>query len=230
MDGKFYLFYFIFLQAILLTHFYGKAVARPMENNNRSRDEAQSRWQNDSSSCGSDYTMEDVADDPDICQPWYYYPLCVMSGAVDSSRGRNEISVAIHIPSCTTKKELSVPVGPSHNTLDIYFTWPQVVTDVNVLHKYWLKSSGQNKIEPYPSRVVGFRNLLRSYCARESDSIVTTSRLRLTCKVETKVVKKRLKWTNEEFHCIVSFTSRCNVPRTRTLIKVMPRRSKRTLY
>lgn len=88
----------------------------------------------------ADYEMENLTDDPEICHPGYYHPLCVMSVVVDSSHGYHKIDLAIHITPGTSKKEISVQVGPTQTTLDIYFTWPRVMTDVNVLHKYWMEN------------------------------------------------------------------------------------------
>lgn len=82
-----------------------------------------------------------------------------------------------------------VQVGPTQIALDIYFTWPKAIPDVNLLHKFWLEKNEKERIEPYHPRVVGFRNFFRSYRVREFESIVTTSRLRLQTKVETEVVK-----------------------------------------
>lgn len=63
--------------------------------------------------------IEDVEDDPDICHPAYFHPFCVMSGVVDSCHIHKEMRVAIHIPFGTSKKGLSVKVGPTQNILDI---------------------------------------------------------------------------------------------------------------
>lgn len=157
--------------------------------------------------------MEDAAGDPDICRPGYFHPLCVSSGVIDSPDGHKEIRVAIHLPSGCDKKELSVHVGSSQKTLDIYFSWPKVMTDVKVLHKYWL-DIGVGKdghIEAYHPGVVGFRNFFRSYRVLEADSIETTSRLQLPAKVETQIVKRRLRWKADNFtlYRVLYVTMRC---------------------
>lgn len=66
-------------------------------------------------------------------------------------------------PSGTSKKGLTVQVGTTQTTLDIYCTCPSVLTDVTLLHKYWLYSEGGNKIEWYNPRVVGFGNSFWSF-------------------------------------------------------------------
>lgn len=81
--------------------------------------------------------MEDIADNQDIRHSCNYHPHCIMSGVCDCSYGKKQIGVAIPIHSGTTEKELSLQVGPTQTTLEIYFTWPSVLTDVNVQHKVW---------------------------------------------------------------------------------------------
>lgn len=82
--------------------------------------------------------IEDTADDSDICHPGYFHLLFVSSWVVDSADRQKEIRVAFHLPSGTTKKDLSIHVGPLQQTLNIYFSWPKLLTDFNVLHKYCL--------------------------------------------------------------------------------------------
>lgn len=119
------------------------------------------------------------------------------SGVADSPSGHKEIGVAIYLPSGTSKKELTVHVGSTQTTLDIYLTLPRVLTDVTVLHKYWIEAEGGMNIESYHPRVVRFRKFFRSYRVRVSDNIVTTSRIRLGANVETNLVKQTLKWKRE---------------------------------
>lgn len=90
--------------------------------------------------------IEDVDDDTDIAHFGYFHPLCVSSVVVDSPRGHKEIAVAIRFPSWTSKKNLKVDVGSNQTSLGIFFTWPPVISDSVMLHRYWIKAKDKKRI------------------------------------------------------------------------------------
>lgn len=94
-----------------------------------------------------------------------------------------------------SKDELSVRVGQSGRILEINYTWPDVLTDVTTLHKFRLEAAkAEDTIQSYHPVIVGFRNFFRAFRSKETEKIVSTSKLRLAAEVETSITKTRLKW------------------------------------
>lgn len=84
-------------------------------------------------------------DDPEMYSPGICHPLCVTSGIIDTANGKQAIAVAIHVPSGSSKDDMTVRVGPCGRVLEIDYVWPEVLTDVSTLHKFRLESTKERK-------------------------------------------------------------------------------------
>lgn len=103
------------------------------------------------------------------------------------------------MPSGSSKDDISIRIGPNGRILEIDYVWPDVLTDVTLLHKFRLESkNADDKIENYHPIIIGFRNFFRTFRSKESEKISSTSKLRLPAEVETFITKVWLRWKIEK--------------------------------
>ena len=59
---------------------------------------------------GDNVSDSDFIDDPEMYAPGICHPLCVTSGIIDTANGKQAIAVAIHLPSGSSKDDMTVRV------------------------------------------------------------------------------------------------------------------------
>lgn len=121
------------------------------------------------------------------------------------------ISVAIRVSSGSRKK-FKIRVISGGTQLEVVYLWPEVLTDVNFLHRRWLgPDDAANKIQGWYPLILGFRNFFRQFRHKESDKITSFAHISLNCTVETNLHTKplHLSWKINKGYRILYVTMRC---------------------
>lgn len=87
---------------------------------------------------------------------------------------------------------------------------PIVMTDTNLLHKFWLsKPESRGGIKAYHPKISGFEKFLKQHRARKSASIVAVGKLELPARVETHMDEKVLCTWADHNHKVLYLTLKC---------------------
>lgn len=100
----------------------------------------------------------------------FFYPLTEIAAIYDENRGIRLATVAIHVPFGSSRDELKVRITPDRSQLGVEYQWPNVLTDVSLLHKSWLEANDQaEKIKIYHPVLSGSKNFFRQFRQRERE-------------------------------------------------------------
>ena len=74
--------------------------------------------------------------------------------------------------------------------LEFFVVWPNVLTNMELLHKKWLNTNGPEMIKSYHPRVQAFEDALKKIRRKKGDAVISTTKLPLPFPVETHIFEK----------------------------------------
>ena len=116
-------------------------------------------------------------------------PMCAMSTWVEPDTTTRRITVAVILPSGVQKRDFKIRVPEGGMRVEIYFTWPNPLGDVGVMHRKWLKANNGDRFERYHPKCVGFDEFFRELRDSTSDEIESIAEIPLPIAVETHIEK-----------------------------------------
>lgn len=131
------------------------------------------------------------------CWTPFFSPLHAITTWTESETTIRRITVAIRLPTGIGTGIISAKVLDGGIILELIVDWSQCVTELGMLYKKWLCSTGPDHIEKYHPRYLGFACALKAFREHKSDSIQRKAHLPLPFAVEKHVVSKHnLSWKN----------------------------------
>lgn len=126
----------------------------------------------------------------DSQSPSSFCPIHMISNWVEPNTTRKCVSVAILLPSGVGPGNFSVRVIEGGRELEVCIRWPEAFSDLEVLHKKWIRSQESDHIEVYHPKLIGFENCLKQLREKSSHSIESHARIALPIVVDTHIYGK----------------------------------------
>lgn len=105
------------------------------------------------------------------------------------------ITIAIVLPTGIGPGNFSTKILEGERILELNVKWPQCLTNLDMLHRNWLCSSGPDHIEKYHPKYLSFGCALKTFREYESDDIQSKVSFSLPFPVEIHIVlKHNLGW------------------------------------
>lgn len=121
-----------------------------------------------------------------------FKPLYLISSWRETFTTRQCLSAAILLPSgIDTYKIRVVDDGMM---LQLTVTWPKAMTDIRMLHHYWLVLQNSNTISEQHPKIGGFEECLRKRRPTMDDDVLSVANIPLPCAVETTIEEEPLWW------------------------------------
>lgn len=116
-----------------------------------------------------------------------FCPLYLVSEWAEPGTTNKRLTVAINLPSGVGPGHFSVRVAEGGRHLELTVEWPEPMVNLENLHKKWLNSTSDDRIEKYHPKYIGFEAALKRFRARDSDIIESTAQIALPFTVQTHV-------------------------------------------
>lgn len=120
----------------------------------------------------------------------------IFSSWVEPNTTTKRLTVAVLLPSGVGPGQFSIRVAEDGGALEFTMIWPDPFINMSILHRKWLQSQSDDRIEGYHPKLIGFEHHLKSFRSRSSDIVESTARIVLLFQVQSNISQKfNLAWS-----------------------------------
>lgn len=119
---------------------------------------------------------------PAVFNPLHLKPVWVEPGTTT-----NMVSFAILLPSGIGPGDFSLRVLQGGRELQLEVKWPHPLIDLPLLHKKWIMSSKEDRMETYHPKFLGFEASLKQFRERATDCVLSRARFILPFPVQAHI-------------------------------------------